>query len=314
MAFHDVSLPDGFDYGSASGPGFATLILPTASGHEVRVARQSQARHRFLPVKGLESTAEAYAVKTFGLARRGSLHSWPLRDLLDHTSAVDGQATPTGLDQVLGTCTGGADTFSLLKLYEGAGPSPYVRTIQLPVAGSLIVMIDGAPTESYTEANGRITLTGTLGQIVTAGFRFVVPVRFDANVDAWAKMNVDAYEAWSAESLACTEVLDEVEWPELWTPGGDRDWGQRSQSIAIAAKDGQLHLVEATAAISLFLPPPDEWPGGDRIFTLHNKPAATHTVQVRDDSGAAVGAAISPGSTKRVLLSVSGGTATWGLY
>ena len=36
MAFHDVSLPDDFEYRSISGAGFSTIVQETASGHEFR--------------------------------------------------------------------------------------------------------------------------------------------------------------------------------------------------------------------------------------------------------------------------------------
>lgn len=315
MAFHNVSLPTGLQYGSQFGAGFATIVQQTASGHEVRIARQSQARHRFFPLKALQSTTEALALKSFALARRGSLHSFRIKDELDNTSAADGTSAPTATDQAIGTGDGTETDFQLVKVYDSSGPAPYTRTITLPVSGSIVVAVAGTPTTSFTESNGVITLNTapTLGQIVTAGYRFEVPVRFARGIDEWAKLQADAYGIWSMPDLECIEVLDEIEWPETWFPGGDTDWGSRSTDIILAPKDGRLHLVQATASINAVLPAPDEFPGGE-LFTIHNKAAATHTVQVRDDAGNAVGSAIAAGSTKRVWLSVSSGTAVWGIY
>jgi uncharacterized protein (TIGR02217 family) len=83
MAFHDTQLPDGFQYGSLAGAGFATIVQETSSGHETRIARQAQARHRFRLVKILQSKSEAKALKAFALGRRGSLHSFKIQDIAD---------------------------------------------------------------------------------------------------------------------------------------------------------------------------------------------------------------------------------------
>ena len=315
MAFHNTQLPTGVAYGSATGTGFNTIIQETASGHEVRVGRQSQGRHRFQPLKRLQSTTEAVALKTFALARRGSLHSFLLYDWLDNTSNSDGTTAPAATDQGLGTGDGTEDTFPLVKVYDPSGPASYTRTIAHPVAGSVVVAVAGTPTTAFTLSGGSVVLDTppTLGQIVTAGFRYLVEVRFAASVDAWARLVADAYDRWSAPDLECIEVLDESEWPETWFPGGDKAHGSTATNIFIRAKDGSLHTVTPTANISAFLPEPDLFPGGDQVFTIANL-SGSFTVQVRDDTGVAVGTAIAAGATKRISLSVSGGSATWGIY
>lgn len=314
MAFHNVSFPTGIAYGSRVGAAFNTLIQQTASGHEVRVARQAQGRHRFVPVKQLQSAAEAMALKTFALARRGSLHSFRLFDVLDNTSAADHVSAPAATDRGIGTGDGTTTAFQLAKVYDSSGPAPYSRTITLPVAGSILVAVAGTPTTSFTESNGVITLATapTLGQVVTAGFRFEVPVRFAKAVDEWARLQIDAYQLWSMPDLECIEVLDEIEWPETWDPGGDYAHGSTGTDIQIQARNGRLQRVTPTANINAILPAPDLFPGGE-LFTVANQAPATYTVQVRDDAGNAVGSPIAAGAIKRVWLSVSSGTAVWGI-
>ena len=316
MAFHNVSLPTGIQYGSQFGAGFSTIIQQTASGHEVRVSRQSAGRHRFFPLKQLQTTTEAMALKTFALARRGSLHSFRIKDEMDNTTASDGVSAPSATDVALGTGDGSETDFQLIKVYDSSGPAPYTRTLTLPVAGSIVVAVAGTPTTSFTESNGIITLNTapTLGQIVTAGCRFEVPVRFAKGIDDWARLQAEAYNVWSMPDLECIEVLDEVEYPELWWPGGDTDWGQRTTDLRTNWRYGELQLIDARANISVFLPPPDNVPGGPRMFVFHSKATSTHTIQLRDDTGTAVGSTFSAGATKRVFLSVSGGSAVWGSY
>lgn len=316
MAFHNVQLPEAVRYGSISGQGFSTIIQQTASGHEVRVARQSQGRHRFSPQKRMLTSAEAIALKTFALARRGSLHSWLLHDWIDNTSNDDGTTAPTATDQTLGTGDGSRDTFQLLKVYDQSGPNPYPRTITRPVDGSVVVAVAGTPTTAFTMNGGSVVLDTppTLGQIVTAGFRFLVEVRFAASVDQWARFSADTYGRWSMPDVECIEVLDESEWPESYWPGGDYNHGQQARDIYLWPSYGQMHVVEATAAIDAYLPAPDNLPGGPQVFRLHNAAAATNDVQIRTDVGVTVGAAVGPGETVDVFLSVSSGTAVWGIH
>ena len=90
------------------------------------------------------------------------------------------------MDQSLGAGDGTRSRFDILKTY-GSNFAPYARRITKPVAGSVLVAIDGAvlPSAGYTVD----TVAGTIqfqsaphaGAAVTAGFQFDVPVRFDTD-------------------------------------------------------------------------------------------------------------------------------------
>lgn len=316
MAFHNVSLPDSFQYGSTFGFGLATIVHGTASGHEYRIARQSQARHRYRPLKQLQTTEEAAELKEFILGRRGALHSWRLKDWNDYSSNADGKTAPTMIDQAIATGDGSTTTFQLTKTYDVDGAAPLTRIITLPVSGSVLVAVDGSLATVTVNTGGTVTFSvaPSNGLDITAGFKFDVPVRFAESVDAYAGMRADAYGSWSMDALECVEVLNETEWPETWFAGGCTDHGAVSSDVSIAAADGKLHHFNQTASINAYLPAPDYYPGGADVFVVSVKSTATGTVQLRDDTGAAVGTAIAAGSTKRVGLLVSGGTATWVVY
>ena len=319
MAFHNVRLPESYTYGSVSGWGFGTIVQQTASGHEYRLARQSQARHRFQPLKRLQSQGEAAELKEFLLGRRGGLHSFRLKDTLDYTTNADGRTAPTATDQVLGTGDGTATQFQLLKVYDTSGSAPYTRTLTLPVSGTTVVALNGTPTTAFTGPNssGVITMNSApgLGVVVTAGCEFDVPVVASANVDKLASLRVESYGRWSMEMLECVEVLDEIQWPETWYPGGAKSHDVTGD-ITIAAADGKLHFIDHNigAGINAFLPPPDWLPGGADVFVVSVASGASGTVQLRDDAGNTVGSAINAGSTKTVGLFISGSTATWVVY
>jgi uncharacterized protein (TIGR02217 family) len=303
MAFHDVTLPEGFSYGSVAGAGFATIIRATATGHEWRVARQSQGQHR-LSLRAINWTkAEAKAIKAFGLARRGSLHSFKVKDFSDFTSNADGETAPTNLDQEIGTGDGVEDTFQLVKVYAEGLDGEYVRTITLPDADTIVVSIDGADNESWTlSGDGRITFASppANGAVVKAGFEFFIPVRFVADFDKWARLQADAFELWSLPLLDVVEVLDEVEQPERWDGGGGRNWGEVTQSIEIAWNDGCLQSVMPSTAISAFLPVPETARTGSEVFVVSCAVGSAGSVQVRDDLGNALGSTLSAGDVLRI--------------
>lgn len=317
MAFHDVELPTGFQYSSIAGAGFGTIIQETASGHEYRVARQSQGRHRFRLVKGLQTEAEAKALKAFALGRRGALHSWKLTDFSDYTSASDGVSAPDDEDQVLGTADGTETTFQLVKTYDASGDAPYSRAITLPKSGTVVVSLDNVNTTAFTvNGSGQVVLDSAPanGVVVKAGFEFCVPVRFSAEFDAWAQLQADAYQIWSLPTLDAVEVLSEVELPERWTPGGARDWGEVAADIAITLNDGKLHRVLPTANINLWLPPVNRIPGG-HVFTVHVPASSSNTIQIKDDIGTNVGSTFgSSGATRHIGLVHGASTSTWVVY
>jgi uncharacterized protein (TIGR02217 family) len=277
MAFHNVTLPDGFEYRSISGVGFSTIVQETSSGHEFRVARQAQGRHRFRLSKALQTPAEAAAVKAFALGRRGSLHSFKLKDWSDYTTATDGISAATISDVVIGTGTGSLTTFQLIKVYDSAGAAPYQRTISLPTTGSVLVSVDGIASTAFTvSADGEVVMNVAplAGQIVRAGCAFEVPVRFTASVDEWAQLQADAFQVWSIPTLD----------------------------------------FNPTADINAYLPPVSRIPGGGQIFVVDVITGATHDLQLVDATGTNVGNPIDAGETKTVALARGTTTATWVVY
>ena len=84
-----------------------------------------------------------HAVIAFFEERRGRLYGFRWRDRADWKSCAPG-ATPAATDQAIGTGDGATTAFQLVKTY-GAVYAPWTRTIAKPVAGSVLVAVDGAP-------------------------------------------------------------------------------------------------------------------------------------------------------------------------
>ena len=104
---------------------------------------------------------------------------------------------PAATDQAIGTGDGTTTQFQLVK---------GERVIAKPVAGSVIVAVDGAPVEAEAEAaTGLVTLNAAPaeGAAVTAGFLFDVPVRFDADrID----VTLESFDAGRMAAVPLVEV------------------------------------------------------------------------------------------------------------
>ncbi len=185
MAFHEVRLPARLAFGSTGGVERRTEIVTLGSGFERRSTPWAQGRRRYLIGSNLRSLDDMAALTAFFEARRGRLYGFRFRDFADFRScAPSGAITP--LDQELGQGDGTRTGFSLLKRY-GEGQDATDRPIGKPVAGTVRVGIDGVeldPTTYETDPTTGLVILHSApaaGSVVTAGFEFDVPVRFDAD-------------------------------------------------------------------------------------------------------------------------------------
>ncbi|MCC7272513.1 MAG: DUF2460 domain-containing protein, partial [Alphaproteobacteria bacterium] len=159
---------------------------------------------------GVKTFAARAEVVAFFEERRGRLHGFRWRDRLDHSSAAPGAAV-TPADQAIGVGDGASASFALVKTY-GAAHAPYARAIAKPVAGSVRVAVAGvektegvaftcdATAGVVTFLPGHVPATGAA---VTAGFRFDVPVRFDAD---YLEVDLSAFTAGDIPHIPLVEI------------------------------------------------------------------------------------------------------------
>jgi len=182
-AFHETRLPLRLAFGGTSGIERRTEVVGLASGFERRSSPWAQGRRRFLIGTASRSLDEAAELVAFFEARRGRLHGFRFRDPADFKSCAP-SAAPAPTDQMLGVGDGTRTVFQLVKRY-GAGDEAVVRTIAKPQAGSVRVAVAGveqaAGAFAVDAASGLVTLTAApaAGAMVSAGFLFDTPVRFD---------------------------------------------------------------------------------------------------------------------------------------
>lgn len=188
MSFHETRFPTDISRGAQGGPERRTDVVVLGSGFEERNSRWANSRRAWNAGYRVKSLDDLHAVIAFFEERRGKLHGFRWKDHADFKSCPP-QSTVAATDQQIGVGTGAQSTFQLVKRY-GAAFAPWDRTIAKPVTGSILVAVDGVAQALGTH----VTVDATTGlvtflpghvpaaaAVVTAGFEFDVPVRFDTD-------------------------------------------------------------------------------------------------------------------------------------
>ncbi|WP_293808078.1 DUF2460 domain-containing protein [uncultured Bosea sp.] len=208
--FHEVRFPLDVARGARGGPERQTQIVTLASGREVRNSRWAHSRRRYDAGLGIRNLDALAAVVSFFEERRGRLHGFRWRDQLDWKSCLPSQQ-PAATDQVIGVGDGVTAVFQLCKAY-GAGASAYSREITKPCDGTVRVAIDGvelaASAFSCNLAIGQVAFAaGSIpppAAVVTAGFAFDVPVRFDTDA---IEVDLSAFAAGEIPRVPVIEII-----------------------------------------------------------------------------------------------------------
>ena len=209
-AFHEIRFPLSIAFGSSGGPERRTDVVLLASGHEERNSRWADSRRRYNAGTGVHSLADVHTLIGFFEERRGRLYGFRWMDRTDSKSCAPG-AIPDADDQPIGIGDGATAAFQLIKTY-GGGIAPYQREIRKPVTGTVLVAVDGDPQTQGTDYSinhntGIVTfLAGHIpaeDAIVTAGFEFDVPVRFDTDR---LEINLASFEAGDVPNVPVVEI------------------------------------------------------------------------------------------------------------
>ena len=200
--FHDVRFPMRLALGAIGGPERRSEIITLASGHEIRNATWSQSRRRWDVGGAITDLARLQELVAFFEARAGRLFGFRFRDPLDFSSAAPGN-TISKTDQVLGIGDGRTQSFQLQKVH-----GEVTRPITKPVAGSVVLAMDGNPIASGWSLE---TSTGELnfesppaaGVTVSAGFEFDCAVRFESDQ---IQAVIEAFGAGRIASVGLVEI------------------------------------------------------------------------------------------------------------
>ena len=198
--FETPRFPEPLSYGSSGGPQYSTGIAALQSGFEQRVAIWSYPLHAYDASMAIRTRDDVQAIRRFFHLARGRLRGFRFKDWDDYSSTADDRSAPQASDQVLGVGDGVLKVYALAKTYQLEGETQ-ARRITKPVAGSVLVAKDGIPQASgwsVDTATGLVTFTTAPGSgvVVSAGYEFDVPVRFDLDR---LRVAADAYGIRSTE-------------------------------------------------------------------------------------------------------------------
>ena len=208
MSFHEVLFPTDISRGSVGGPERRTDVVVLGSGYEERNSRWADARRSYNAGYGVKSLDDLHEVIAFFEERRGRLYGFRWRDHSDWKSCAP-QQPPSPTDQLIGTGDGETSVFNLRKTY-GSLHAPFHRVITKPVAGSVMVAVDGMAHSEFVTADpatGKVTFDGGhipgMGVEITAGFAFDVPVRFDTDK---LEINLQGFQHGAIPRIPIVEV------------------------------------------------------------------------------------------------------------
>ena len=186
MNFHEVRFPASLSFGSVGGPERRTDIVTLTSGFEERNTPWAHSRRRYDAGLGLRSLDDVSALIAFFEARQGQLYGFRWKDWADYKSCLP-SATVSYDDQEIARGDGVGRVFQLVKTYR-SGLQSHAREITKPVAGTVRVGVAGDELQEGVHyevdtATGLVTLAEVPaeGAVVSAGFEFDVPVRFDTD-------------------------------------------------------------------------------------------------------------------------------------
>ncbi len=208
MAFHEVRFPANLSFGSVGGPERRTEVVALTNGFEERNTPWAEARRRYDAGISLRSLDDIEELIAFFEARQGQLHAFRWKDWADFKSCRASQVVGFQ-DQLIGVGDGARLSFQLTKTYA-SGPASQVRRITKPVVGTVRAGLQGDEQAvglhfDVNWATGILTFASppALGEQVTAGFEFDVPVRFDTDR---IQVSVASFQAGEVPNVPVVEV------------------------------------------------------------------------------------------------------------
>ncbi|MEM9715871.1 MAG: DUF2460 domain-containing protein [Pseudomonadota bacterium] len=208
MSFHDVQFPTNLSFGASGGPEARTEIVTLANGFEERNTPWSESRRRYDAGLAVQDLDDLSNVISFFEARRGPLYAFRWKDWSDFKSCAPLEV-PHFTDQIIGTGDDATTVFQITKTYQ-SGEYAHLRHIQKPVQDTVFIGVSGDEVlndalYSIDYDAGLITLAEPLpeGSILSAGYEFDVPVRFQSE---GLDVNIASFTAGEVPSIPVVEV------------------------------------------------------------------------------------------------------------
>lgn len=184
--FHEVRFPAGLSFGSVGGPERRTEIVTLNSGFEERNTPWEDARRRYDAGVAMRSADDLETVLSFFEARAGRLYGFRWKDWCDYKSCLPSRE-PAFEDQEIGVGDNVQTEVQLCKNYT-SGKTVYCRAVTKPIEGTVSIGVGGVElfegegfSVDYATGVVRFVEAPYEAALITAGFAFDVPVRFDTD-------------------------------------------------------------------------------------------------------------------------------------
>jgi uncharacterized protein (TIGR02217 family) len=203
MTFHEQRLDLGINYGATFGPRFNTAVLTQSDGQEQRRVLWSQPLVMAQLGDRRVTQSELNTLLAFHATVKGAAIGFRLRDWSDYKAT----------NQSIGTGNGTVQTWQLVKTYS-ISTATVTRPITKPVAGSVVVYVDGVEEENGWSVDTTTgVLTTELTGAIAVDFEFDVPVRFEQDkID----FTFEAKGLFTLAPLTCTEIrVEPTIYPDL---------------------------------------------------------------------------------------------------
>ena len=260
MTFYEQRLDLGINYGATFGPRFNTAVLTQSDGQEQRRALWSQPLILAQLGDRRVTQSELNTLLAFHATVKGAAIGFRLRDWSDYKAT----------NQPVGTGNGTVQTWQLVKTYA-ISTATVKRPITKPVAGSVVVYVDGVEEENGWSVDTTTgVLTTELTGAIAVDFEFDVPVRFEQDkID----FTFEAKGLFTLAPLTCTEIrVEPTIYPALDTLPGSLEeiidlgydfgtLGGPSFSTGIKANGAEFELRKSRWESSL-----GSWDIGDRLL------------------------------------------------
>ncbi len=299
MAFSEEVFPLTEAYGSVGGPGFMNQMVRVDSGVAETTTAWQAPLMQYDITSGLRGEATLYQVYNFFMAHKGSAIGFRFLDRTDHASTADGKTVatnglvdPTDTDQLIGAGDGSKTAFQLEKDYT-EGSTVMTRPITKPIAGTVIISVDGTGTAAFSVDNttGLVTMdvAPASGLAVKAGYQFHVPAQFSPEVDKLMSISAVDFESQDIQSLPIIEQRTPVAYDLRHSFGGAKNHGSITANVSVNLADGNFQTFDPTTGgpLQVRLPLEGGFTPGLGFWTFENA-NATNTLEVADSAGVAL--------------------------
>jgi len=177
--------PTSLSYETEGGPEYSTEVLILYSGYEQRNERWNEPLFRFNAATAIQNSTNLYTLLQFFHAVGGKAHGFRFKDPTDYKSCAPSGTISNADQTIVSDATNGQTTAQIYKTYV-QGALTRTRSIKKPVANTLVLAKNSVAFTSgwsVDTATGIITFSPALSlhDVITGGYEFDVPVRFDTD-------------------------------------------------------------------------------------------------------------------------------------